>query len=405
MTNEHKILILGGGFAGVRAALTLSAARLPDAKIILVSDKPHFEYHPALYRLVAGHSPLEVCIPLSQIFAGKNVEVLEDKIISVSLKDRTAASGSDVTYRFDYLILALGSETSYFNIPGLKERSFGMKSITEALRLKRHLHEMFEIKSEDALEKVKNAHFVVVGGGATGVELAGELAVYIDRLAAQHQFDASFVTIDLIEAAPRLVPMMPPEFSAALERRLRSLGVNIFLNRALMKEEVDEVLLKDMDMKTKTVIWTAGVKTNELYGQIAGLPLDKKGRVAVNEDLTVPGLSNVFVVGDGAATAFSGMAQTAVNDASYAAAAIAARIQNRRIEPYVPKRPSYAIPVGPGWAAVIFAGFRIYGLLGWWLRRAADLRFFLSILPFSKALTVFRDQKTLVESCPICCPE
>lgn len=401
---ERKIIVLGGGFGGIRTALALSEESLPDTKIILISDKPHFEYMPALYRVVAGSSPLEVCIPLRDIFEGTRVEVLVDKITEVDLGEKKLSGVSGSHYIFDYCVLALGAETNYFNIPGLEELSFGFKSITEALKLKRHLHEAFEsCESGTKEDKVCLAHIVIIGGGPTGVELAGELSRYTKELAKRHKVDESLVTIDLIEASPRLLSMLPEDFAKRVSNRLRRLGVNVFLNRTLIKEEMEDVYMKDMKMKTKTVIWAAGVKPNHLFRKISGLELDRAGRVLVNEFMEAKGFRDVFVIGDAASTAHSGMAQTANNDGEYAARVILARIKGRdEIKPYKQPAPYHAVPVGLNWAGAIVGPFKIYGLFGWWLRRLADLRFFLSILSVKKAWHVFRDGKMLSESCPVC---
>ena len=398
-----KILIIGGGFGGVRTALDLDKRKIPNASIALVSDRPHFEYHPALYRVVTGRSPLEVCIPLRDVFEGKEVAVAQDRIVGIDLAGKTVEGFSGTYYKYDFLVLALGSETEYFDIPGLPELSFGFKSINEALRLKRHLQELFEgMAKEDHGDKVKSASFIVIGGGASGVELAGDLAVYAAKLAENHKIDPSLVTIDLVERAPRLLPSMPKELSATVTLKLRSLGVNIFVNRAVVKEEVEAVHLKDMEMKTKTVIWTAGVKPHHLYSKNNGMPLDENGGGAVDDHLQIKGHPGVFVIGDAAATKYSGMAQTAIRDGGYVAEFIASKILKKNIAPYKPVKPLYAFPVGPGWAAILIRKIKIYGRLGWWMRRFVDLNFFSTILPFRKALLAFQNRKTLCESCMIC---
>ena len=408
MSGDEQVLIVGGGFGGISTALNLGKARFRNVKITLISDKSHFEYHSALYRVVTGRSPLEVCIPIRDIFDVKNVEVLEDTIMGMNIKEKKLEGKSGSKYSFDFLVLALGSETAYFNIPGLKQLSFGFKSISEALALKKHLHELFKtcaVSQTDQEEDVCRAHFVIVGAGASGVELAGELAIYAKKLAKQHKVNPSLVTIDLIEAASRVLPIVPEDVSEKAARRLRSLGINIFLNRMVVKEEIEKVFLKDMEIGTKTVIWTAGAKPNHLYSQIEGLELDNKGRVIVDEFLQAENNPHIFVIGDAAATTYVGMAQTAIRDGAFVAETIARKIQNRPLEPYQPRRPIYVIPVGPGWAAALIGNWRFYGQIGWWLRRLADFKYFLSILTFKKALLAFQNGKALCESCNICAPE
>lgn len=400
---EKKIVIVGAGFGGVRCALNLAKKNPARTKIILISDKPHFEYQPTLYRVATGRSPLEVCIPLREIFAGKNIEVVEDSIRAVNLKEMILEGESGSRYAFDFLVLALGSETAYFNVPGLKELSFGFKSISQALVLKKHLHRLFTSYGGASFkEKTPIVHLVIVGGGATGVELAGELAVYAKKLTQNHGFDFSLVTIELIEAASRLLPALPEAISEKVKKRLHGLGVNIFLNRAVIKEEIEQIFLKDMEIRTKTVIWTAGVRTHHLYSLTKGLTFDQKGRVLVNEFLQPPGFDNVFILGDAAATPYAGLAQTAIYDGRYAAKIISRRLGQKPLFSYWAKKPACAIPIGPGWAIVLIGPFRFFGRFGWCLRRLADLRFFLSILSFRKALLVFLNSKTLCESCAIC---
>jgi len=405
VTKQRKIVIIGGGFGGIRAALDLTKRNIPDTKIILISDKLYFEYQPALYRVVTGYSPLEACIPLQVIFEKTDVEVLEDTIIAVDLQSKKLFGKSNSQYSFDFLVLALGSETNYFDIPGLKEFSFGFKSVQEALRLKKHLHEVFEaciISETDKEEDICRAHIVIIGGGASGAELAGQLAIYTKILAKKHKLDSSLITIDLIEAASRLLPTLPEDVSIKIQKRLRSLGVNILLNRSVIKEEIETVYLQDIKMKTKTVIWTAGVKPNHLYSEIKGLLFDKKGRVIVDEFLQAKGFDNIFILGDAAATPYAGMAQTAIYDGSFIANIIMKKIYGQSLEPYNPSKPFYVIPVGVAWAAVIIGKLKFYGLIGWWLRRLADLRFFFSILSLRKAFLAYQSGKALCESCKIC---
>jgi len=402
---KNKIVIAGGGFAGVHTALDLAKRNLPNTKITLVSDKPHFEYKGAMYRVVTGSSPMEVCILLSEIFKDSGVEVVEDTIKEVKPEEKMALGASGSEYKYDHLVLALGSETAYFDIPGLAESSFGFKSIKEALALKTHLHRIFETANKDDKNDLnKAAHFIVVGGGATGTELAGELAVYTRVLAKNHGLDPRFVAIDLIESNPRVLARLPEPVSIKVQKRLRDLGVNLFLNRKVVRKEVEEVFLKDLNLKTKTVIWTAGVTVNPFYRTVKGLSFDERGKVLVDTKLRAVGNKSIFVLGDAASTAHSGMAQTAIQDGRYAAKVVAAQISGGKVEKYKQKPPFYSIPVGPGWAATLVGPITLYGRLGWWLRRVADIRYFLTILPPKKAVLAFQDGKELCESCPVCTP-
>lgn len=428
--DEKKILIVGAGFGGIRCALDLVEHHLDNVKITLVNPTPHFEYHATLYRLLTGKSALETCIPLRDIFSHKrNVIIEEDLITDVNFKKKYAVGKYGAKYQYDYIILAVGSETAYYDISGLKDLSFTLKSVTDALKLKQHLHEVF------------SSHVIVVGGGATGVEVAGELALYTKKVAEKHSEHIPLLTIDLITSGERLISQLPLDISIGISRRLRELGVNLYFNRRVTKEEVDEVYMKDMSLKSKTVIWAAGVQGNEFYRKI-GLPVNKKGQVMVDKYLRPINLmlvdrnwkldkevrnlklenqtsniqlqdpassfkhltSNVYIIGDGADTPFSGMAETAIQHGKITAENIVRSIHNqplRLISAYL-EEPIYAIPVGNDWAAVSMHGMNFYGRVGWYIRRFMQLQFLLSILPFSKALTAWREDGILWESCPVC---
>jgi len=335
--------------------------------------------------------------------------VVTDLITRVEPEAQQLFGGIESPYSYDYLVLALGSETGYFNIPGLPEFAYGLKSIPEALTLRAHVHAALTPPADPATPtevKVAGAHFMIIGGGPTGTELAGDLGKYARRLAKQQNFDPSLITIDLIEAAPRVLPMMPADVSARVAQHLQSLGVNLFLNRTVTGEEAEQLTMKDATVKTKSVIWTSGVKVNGLVASIPGLELDKRGKVVVDSRLRAKGHKNVFIAGDIASIEFSGLAQTALDHGRFIARMIASQVRGQgTVQEFVPHKPIYAIPAGPGWAAVLWGSVRIYGWVGFMLREAADLRFFLTILPIAKALKVFSKHDVLSEDCPVCEPE
>lgn len=398
----HRVLIVGGGFAGIQAGLDLAKKLPKSTEICLISNKHHFEYYPRIYRVVTGASPREVCIPLAEIFKKTRVKIIHDEINKVDLKNNTVTGKSEVNYEYDYLVLALGSETVYFNIEGVKERSFGFKSINEALALKKHLHKMFDVYLSSHKEDIiSQLHIVVVGGGPSGVELTGKLIAYMRVLADHHCVKNEFITIDLVEGSSNLVSTLPPEVSKKVYERLHKLGVNIFLNRTLIKEDIDNILMKDMTLKTNTLIWTAGSRTNHFYGSIEGITVHKNGRVLVDEYLRPEGFENVFIAGDSPHTPYAGLAQTAIYDGNYVASSITRILNNQNLKKYMPKKVSYAVPVGDGWAAVSWGPLKIYGWLGFVMREMIDLIYFMSILPLHKAIKIFLN-KPLPEPCHTC---
>ncbi|HET8574793.1 MAG TPA: NAD(P)/FAD-dependent oxidoreductase [Candidatus Paceibacterota bacterium] len=393
---KRRIVIVGGGFAGVRTALEL-VRQNANAEITLVDNKFHFEYHSSLYRVVTGGSVMEVCIPFDDIFKGKNVNVVEDTIDNVVPREKVVWGTSGSKYHYDYLILALGSEANYFGIPGLQEYAYSFKSTNDALKLRRHVEKLFSNLQHDTPieEKISSANIVIVGAGATGVEIAGQIVEFAKGLAKENHLDPSFVTIDLIEAQGRVLPLLHETASTLVEARLRELGVNIFLNHVVEKDELEAIHMKTMSMDTRTVIWTAGVKAHSMYSHIEGAECNRRGCVKVTENFEIPNVPDVFIIGDGAEAQWGGMAQTAERQGKHVAKILAARIlgKSEREIRYVPKEPAYAVPVGPNWAIVQWGRFTYHGILGWMLRRAVDFKYFLSILPFAKAFEAFRQGK------------
>lgn len=390
--NQKKtshVVVVGAGFMGISCALRL-AKLLPEIDITLVSDKDYFEYYPALYRVVTGSSPLQACVMLSDIFDRfSNVSVVQDTITDIDPAGKKV-TGKHGTYAGDYVVVGVGSENTYFNIEGVAELSFNFKSIHKALRLKNRVRELFEMSVDvSPEEKLLNLHFVVIGGGPSGVELVGELALYARKLAKEYDIDDSFITIDLIEAGSRLLGRMSEHVSQLARQRLNELGVNVYLNRMLVRDESWTVFLKDMKIGAKTVIWAAGVQNNHLFKSIDELEYTERGHVIVDEYLQAKNSSNVFVGGDNAQTVHAGMAQTAIYDGNYVANTIAAKEKGVNVSAYVPHNVSYDIPIGPGWAILVHRGVTLSGKLAWWMRHIIDLRFYLSILPLSKALRAF----------------
>lgn len=392
----HNVLIVGGGFGGIRAAQLLSTH--PNLSVRLIDPKGYMEYHAAVYRLVTGRSTTETCIPYSELLKGRRVELVKDSVTAVDLATKTATGESGSRYVYDSLILAVGSETSYFGIKGVEQHSYGIKTIDEALRLKRHIHEIFSsVITVQQDGKTPALHIIVIGGGASGVELAGELASYTRTLARKNSVDASLITIDLIEAMPRVLPQLPENVSIRALARLRAIGVNVLLNRSVVKEEEGQLFLKDMQMTAKTIVWTAGMKANRLASMVPGITVDKRGRAIVDASLSVSAHEGVYVIGDAAATKYSGMAQTALSDATYVASTIGAKVEGRKIEAYVQPAPAYSVPVGPRWAATVYHGMQFFGFIGWSMRRAADLRAFASLLSPAAAFRAYMGGNTVID--------
>ena len=388
---KHRVLIVGGGFGGIKAALVLSEDK--RFHITLVSDHTDMWVYGALYHTATGGSRKVSSVPLSSIFAGKRVHVLHDKAVELDKTRKVIKTKIGHTLNYDALILGLGMRTNYFGIKGLEEFSFGIKSVEEAEELKRHIHrQIVEDKREDI-------NYVVVGGGPTGVELAGALPSYIRYVADRHGLPKRKVHIDLIEAAPRLLPRMPKDISIAVKRHLRKLGIKIYLKTAVQAQTADALMVNSKPIRSHTVVWTAGMSNNLFFSENE-FQLSKNGRVRVDQFLQYePG---IYVVGDNADTPYSGMAQTALYDGHYVAKNLVRLADGDSPKPYVAKAPVYVMPAGPKWAAVLWGKFRLYGRLGWALRRLADLVAYHDYEPWKMAISRFMADDDREEPCSIC---
>lgn len=358
---SKHIVIVGGGFAGVKAALELSKHQ--DFTVTLISKTDTFNYYPTLYKTATGGSRVISSMPLSEIFNGKAVQLIVDVVTTIDRQKKLlhTESGKDVSY--DSVILALGVVTNYFGIEGLEEFSLAMKSIGKAEALKAHLNQQIRDTGKPDL------NYVVVGGGPTGVELAGALPHYIRHLFKKYRVPERPVHVDLIEAQPRLLPLSPESISRAATRRLQKLGIKIMAGKAVQGETVDSIMVSGHPIASHTVIWTAGV-TNNPFFKANNFTLGAHGKVVVDEFLQAE--PNIYVIGDNANTQYSGLAQTALRDAVFVARHLVRQTQNQELAPYQAKKPIYVYPIGERWAAVQWGPFVFYGILGWLLREAAD---------------------------------
>jgi NADH:ubiquinone reductase (H+-translocating) len=371
---KKQVVIVGGGFGGIKAALELAGHQ--DFHVTLVSDRDTFNYHPMLYHTATGGSRVVSSIPLAELFADKRIDIVIDSATKLDRKHKTIAVASGKKLEFDILILAMGVITNYFGIPGMQEYSWGIKSLEDAEKFKSHLHhQLIEGHKPDA-------HYIIVGGGPTGIELAGALPGYLKELMKQHGIRGRKIHVDLVEAAPRLMPRMPESVSRAFARRLRRLGVRLYLGTPVQTASADMLLINGKPVSSHTVVWTAGIANNPFFANNHFM-LNKNGRVQV--DSLMQAWPGIFVIGDNADTPYTGMAQTALHDAQFVARNLIRHAEGKRPYAYKPKKPVYITPAGKNWAAVVWGKLHLYGWLGWVFRRAADWIGYHDVEPWWKA--------------------
>lgn len=381
------ITIVGGGFGGVKAALEL--AKDKTNRITLISDKPDFQYYPALYGTATGRSHMQSWVPLGEIFADKeNVHVILDTITAIDPQTHELTGQSGAVYTYKKVIMALGTVTTYFGIEGLDTYAYGIKSASEIKKLKHHLYS--ELGERGVIDK----HYVIVGAGPTGVELAAALGLYLERLCKYYEVPHKNIEIDLIEAAPRVLPKMSEKTSARVAARLRKLGVKVQTGQAVESATADNIMVSGKPIKSQTVIWTSGVANHPFYKENGQhFSFTPNGRVLVDAHMLAA--KDVYVIGDNAATQFTGLAQTALHDALFVAKNIQHAKNNRPLKEYQAVMPPVVVPVGENWAVFEWRKIRLAGWFASIIRRMADLMGYSDILPIGLSLGVWRSQRVL----------
>lgn len=385
----QKIVIIGGGFAGVKAALNLS--NKPGFNVQLISDNTHFEYHGALYRSAVGHSPMEVVIPLRDIFQkSDNVEVILDRVSYLDSKKKRIASDTGNIYKYDSVILALGNTVNYFGIQGLDKHTATMHDIGSTIRLRKQLIELFKEPHQ------KPVRIAVVGAGASGVELAAEIPDFAKFVAKKHSTKTSRVKVVLIEGSDRVLPLLSPKASAKAAKRLQALNVEMHLNIKVESCESGTICMSAGNLGADLIIWTAGSKPVDFYSAHPSIfTLGRGGRVTVGDYLEVQGQKDIYVVGDNADTQYSGMAQTALHDANFVSHNLLRNQNGKPRKIYRNRKPLYVVTIGKNWAVVQNGRNIITGRAGWAIRRRADLEIFKNFQPYKQAIKTWRQAKKM----------
>jgi NADH dehydrogenase len=371
-----RVVIIGGGFGGLYAARALRAARV---RITVVDRRNHHVFQPLLYQVaMAALSPGDIASPIRWILRKqRNVEVIlaDVKAVDAARKVIVLADGE---LPYDYVIVASGATHAYFGHDGWRETAPGLKTLEDALDIRRRVLLAFERaeRERDPARRQQLLTFAVIGGGPTGVEMAGALAEISRQSLARdfRHFDPSSAKIILLEAGPSVLATFPESLRDSARQDLERLGVEVRTGTPVTgvghgRVEVgSEVVLAD------TVIWAAGVAASPL-GATLGAPLDRAGRVLVQPDLTIPGHPDVFVIGDLASLKdedgkpLPGVAQVAIQMGKHAAKNILRAIESQPHRPFRYNDLGNMATIGRASAVADFGWMRLHGYLGWlaWL--------------------------------------
>lgn len=378
----QRIVIVGGGFGGVKAALQLS--NKPGFEVILISQTSNFEYHGALYRSATGHSPMEVVIPIRDILKrSKNVTFVLDAIKTIDPKKKLITSEVGNSYKYDQIILAMGNVVNYFGIEGMEQSSFSMSTIAQTIMLRNKLTELLK-------KPGSKPNIAIVGAGPTGAEIAGEIQSFARRIAHKYKIKMARPNVTLIEGLDRVLPSFDPVLSARAYKRLHKLGVHTRLNTKVNSCEPGKVCLSGEDIDADLIIWTAGSRISDFFMSHPKVFKLERGRVKVDEFLRADGQSHIFVIGDNAATPFSGMAQTALHDAKFVTRNMLRVAKEKEPVEYRPFKPTYVVSIGDKWAVLENNQHKLSGQRAWLLRRRADLWVFENFQPYKQAVKTWR---------------
>ena len=374
MTNA-KIVILGGGFAGINAAKALGNAKYD---VWLIDKTNHHLFQPLLYQVAsAALSPGDIAVPIREILSPfENITVLMGDVAGVDKEKREVTLHNGDQVHYDYLIISLGARHSYFGNDQWEKFAPGLKTLPDALKIREKILLSFE-KAErcDSISKAKRyLNFVIIGGGPTGVEMAGAISeiAYQTMLKDFRRIDTSKTKIYLIEGSPHILPVYPENLSIKAENYLKNFGVNVITGKRVTEISAEGVVVEGLLIPTENVLWAAGNQASPVLKTL-NVPLDRQGRAIVEKDLTLPGHPEVFVLGDSACAMgegekpLPGLASVAVQQGRYVAHILRKNFPKEDRPPFVYFDKGSIAAIGKTKAIGTFRKIQFSGLIAWFI--------------------------------------
>lgn len=366
------LVVVGGGFGGLSAVKELDGK---PVQIILIDRSNHHLFQPLLYQVAtAGLSPADIAQPIRAILRNQeNVTVVLDEVKEIHPETREVVTG-DLTFHYDYLIVAAGARHHYFGNNDWEPLAPGLKSLEDAVELRRRVLLAFEVAEKAPTPEERDAAmtFVVVGAGPTGVEMAGAISE-LARFTLRKDFrriNPAEAKVILIEAGPRVLPTFDPTLSESAMKQLENLHVDVRVNNAVKRIAEGEVQVNDTVIPTRTVIWAAGNKASPLAAMLGG-EIDRQGRTKVNPDLSIPGQPHVFAIGDMITTTFDGgkpvpgVSPAAMQAGRHAARNVLRLIRREATEPWNYFDKGSMATIGRNAAVAQIGAWKFGGLLAW----------------------------------------
>ncbi|MBL5767745.1 NAD(P)/FAD-dependent oxidoreductase [Heyndrickxia sporothermodurans] len=379
---SKHIVILGAGYGGLLSALTLRKyVDKSEAKITVVNQYPTHQIITELHRLAAGNiSEQAIAMPLEKLFKGKDIDLKISKVTSFSVDKKEIILADSSMLKYDRLVVALGSVTSYFGIPGLEENSMVLKSTSDANKIHKHIEGRLQEYAKTQNEA--DATILIGGGGLTGVELVGEIVDTIPGLAKKYGIDPKELKIMLVEAGPKILPVLPDHLIERATTSLEKRGVKYVTGLPVTNVEGNTVDLKDgQKIVTNTFVWTGGVQGNPLVGE-SGLEVNR-GRATVNEHLQSVSHPDVFVVGDSAVLMapngrpYAPTAQNAWQMGELVGYNVFASLEGKKLEEFSPVDSGTLASLGRKDAVAIIGGNQtpLKGLPASMMKEASNIRY------------------------------
>jgi NADH dehydrogenase len=386
----------GGGFAGVRTALELNEYLRDndEYEITLVDKRDYHLYNPGLYEAATAEHDLvqarkvkkTVAIPHAKIFRNTKVKVFKAYVDNVDLEDGLVVTDSRIL-NYTYLVVALGSVPDFYGIPSLEKYGFTLKSLEDAIMIRNRV--------EDIVTKKGAGRIIVGGGGFAGAEFAGELHNLVKHECQFHGKDPRHFEIMIVEGGTGLIPALPPNVTKMAGDRLSAMGIQMRFSTLITEAGGSFVVLNNKEkLDCDLLVWTGGVRSTRMPGH-SDVERDKKDRLLTTNFLNLKKMPNVFVCGDNLGfidpatkRPLPQTAQEAIRQAKTVSRNIFRMIKKQQVLPYMPGVSEYVIPV-TGKYSIFYSASKnlvIQGVLGWIIRRFADLRYFLGILPLGTAL-------------------
>jgi NADH dehydrogenase len=402
----NKIIILGGGFAGIRAALDLEKKLKNKAEIILIDKKNYHLFTPALYEVASAYKfkndPFSInlkktiCIPYSDIFENKNINFIQSEVASIDFDKKEVKTKGDKFFNYDYLIITLGSQAADFNVPGVKEYAFRFKEIEDAIFLNQKTGEL--IKEVLNNLRPKPVKILVVGAGFSGIEVAAEFTCWIKKMTKDHGIKYKIERTILLEAGPKILPAISDKERKIILKRLTNLGIEVMEEAVVEEIGYNYVKLKNgKRLDSDIVIWTAGTCLPDLLFNVPKLSLSERNKIKIYNNLEVKDLPGVFAAGDNAEfidpktnKPIPALAYVAADQGKIIAKNILNLMKNKK--PSLLYKPFYDVwvaPLGGKYAlARLWGGINIKGFWGWVIRELIDFKYMLSILSVKKAFLI-----------------